>query len=206
MLNSIFSNMGYLGSEFLTEYNSIKEYLSNTLSTKRFVHSEGTAKTAEKLAILYKVDSKKAYLAGLVHDCTRETDIIIQNNMLKALGKVVDEFTLTTKELLHAITAEYLMINEFHINDEEIITAVKFHTTGRENMTLLEKIIFLADVIEPSRNFPGIDYIRQLAWSNIDEAMLAAFESSIKFLLGKRQMIHPNTLLARNYILKHFNG
>jgi predicted HD superfamily hydrolase involved in NAD metabolism len=83
---------------------------------------------------------------------------------------------------------------------------VRFHTTGRENMTLLEKIIFLADVIEPSRDFPGIEYIRQIANENIDEALLAAFESSIKFLLGKRQMIHPNTLLARNYILKHFKG
>jgi predicted HD superfamily hydrolase involved in NAD metabolism len=205
-LNSIYTSTGYLGSEFLTEYNAIKEYLTNTLSTKRLMHSEGTAKTAEKLAIIYNVDSRKAYLAGLVHDCTRETDIAAQNNMLEALELEVDELTLTTKELLHALTAEYLMINEFNIYDEEIISAVRFHTTGRENMTLLEKIIFLADVIEPSRDFPGIEYIRQIAKENIDEALLAAFESSIKFLLGKRQMIHPNTLLARNYILKHFKG
>jgi predicted HD superfamily hydrolase involved in NAD metabolism len=205
-LNSIYTSTGYLGSEFLTEYNAIKEYLTNTLSTKRLMHSEGTAKTAEKLAIIYNVDSRKAYLAGLVHDCTRETDIAAQNNMLEALELEVDELTLTTKELLHALTAEYLMINEFNIYDEEIISAVRFHTTGRENMTLLEKIIFLADVIEPSRDFPGIEYIRQIANENIDEALLAAFESSIKFLLGKRQMIHPNTLLARNYILKHFKG
>jgi predicted HD superfamily hydrolase involved in NAD metabolism len=205
-LNSIYTSTGYLGSEFLTEYNAIKEYLTNTLSTKRLMHSEGTAKTAEKLAIIYNVDSRKAYLAGLVHDCTRETDIAAQNNMLEALELEVDELTLTTKELLHALTAEYLMINEFNIYDEEIISAVRFHTTGRENMTLLEKIIFLADVIEPSRDFPGIEYIRQIANENIDEALLVAFESSIKFLLGKRQMIHPNTLLARNYILKHFKG
>jgi predicted HD superfamily hydrolase involved in NAD metabolism len=205
-LNSIYTSTGYLGSEFLTEYNAIKEYLTNTLSTKRLMHSEGTAKTAEKLAIIYNVDSRKAYLAGLVHDCTRETDIAAQNNMLEALELEVDELTLTTKELLHALTAEYLMINEFNIYDEEVISAVRFHTTGRENMTLLEKIIFLADVIEPSRDFPGIEYIRQIAKENIDEALLAAFESSIKFLLGKRQMIHPNTLLARNYILKHFKG
>lgn len=198
--------MDYIGSELLREYDSIKKYLSNTLSEKRFNHSEGTAKTAEELAIIYKEDSRKAYLAGLVHDCTRETDMIVQSNMLKALGITTDEMTLSTKELLHAHTAEYLMINHLNINDEEIISAVKFHTTGRENMSLLEKIIFLADVIEPSRNFPGIDYIRQLASENIDEALLAAFESSIKFLLGKRQMIHPNTLLARNYILKHFTG
>jgi predicted HD superfamily hydrolase involved in NAD metabolism len=203
-LNNIFSNTSYLGSEFLTEYNSIKEYLTSNLSTKRFEHSVGTAKTAEKLAIIYNEDSRKAYLAGLMHDCTREIDIKDQNKMLEALGIVVDDITSNTKELLHAVTAEYLIVNEFNINDKEIISAVRFHTTGKENMTQLEKIIFLADVIEPSRNFPGIEYIRQLAESNIDEAMLTAFESSIKFLLCKRQMIHPNTLLARNYILKHF--
>lgn len=193
--------MGYLGSEFLTEYNSIIEYLSNTLSTKRFLHSKGVAITAEKLAIIYNEDSKKAYLAGLVHDCTREMDILDQHNMLKALGIEVDELTFTTIELLHAITAEYLLKNEFKINDKEIISAVNFHTTGRENMTLLDKIIFLADVIEPSRSFPGIDNIRKLARTDIDEAMLAALESSIKFLLSKRQLIHSNTILARNYIL-----
>jgi predicted HD superfamily hydrolase involved in NAD metabolism len=158
------------------------------------------------LAILYKENPEKAYLAGLVHDCTRDADILIQREMLEALGIEDDEITLTTEELLHALTAEYLMVNQFNIFDKEVISAVKFHTTGREDMTLLEKIVFLADVIEPSRNFHGIDYIRQLATSSIDEALLAAFESSIRFLLGKGQMIHPDTLLARNYILKHFKG
>jgi predicted HD superfamily hydrolase involved in NAD metabolism len=188
----------------LTEYDAIKEYLAKTLSTKRFIHSENTAKTAEELALIYKVDSKKAYLAGLVHDCTRELDINQQHNMLKALGIEVDELTITTKELIHAFTAEYLIINEFNIHDKEVISAVRFHTTGKENMTLLEKIIFLSDVMEPSRSFPGVDFIRQLARSNIDEALLTAFDSSIRFLLGKRQRIHPNTLLGRNYVLKHF--
>jgi predicted HD superfamily hydrolase involved in NAD metabolism len=190
----------------LKEYDSIREYLSKTLSEKRYIHSEGTAKTAVKLAALYDVDSRKAYLAGLVHDCTRETDMVVQNRLLEALGITIDELTLSTKELLHAHTAEYIMINHFNIYDKEVIDAVRFHTTGRENMSLLEKIIFLSDVIEPSRCFPGIENIRKLSNENIDEALLAAFESSIKFLLGKRQMIHPNTLLARNYILKHFIG
>ena len=188
----------------MTEDNSIKKYLAKTLSAKRFIHSENTANTAERLAIIYKENSEKAYLAGLVHDCTREIDIGVQKDMIEALGIEVDEFTLISKELIHAFTAEYLIVNEFNIIDKEVISAVKFHTIGKENMTLLEKIIFLSDVIEPSRSFPGVDYIRQLAMENIDEALLAAFDSTIKFLLGKRQMIHPNTLLARNYVLKQF--
>jgi predicted HD superfamily hydrolase involved in NAD metabolism len=187
----------------LTEYDSIKEYLTKTLSTKRFIHSENTAKTAEKLALIYKIDSKKAYLAGLVHDCTRELDMKLQLDMLKALKIEVDELTLSTKELIHAFTAEYLLKSEFNIRDEDVLSAVKFHTTGKENMTLLDKIIFLADVMEPSRSFPGVDFIRQLAIEDIDEAILAAFDSSIRFLLGRRQRIHPNTLLGRNDVLKH---
>lgn len=188
----------------MTELALIRDYLIKTLSTKRYVHSENTAKTAEELAIIYKVDKDKAFLAGLVHDCTRETDMEIQHNMIETLGIEIDKLTLVTKELLHAHTAEYVMKNEFNIYDEEIIAAVKFHTTGKENMTMIEKIIFLADVIEPSRSFPGVDYIRQLAMRNMDEAVLEAFDSSIKFLLGKRYLIHPSTLLARNYVLNHF--
>jgi predicted HD superfamily hydrolase involved in NAD metabolism len=188
----------------LIEHILIKEYLAETLSAKRFIHSENTAKTAKELAIIYKEDSEKAYLAGLVHDCTREVDIKVQHNMLEALEIECDELTLATKELIHALTAKYIIENEFNIYDEEIISAVEFHTTGKENMTLFEKIIFLADVVEPSRSFPGVDFIRQLAMKNIDEALLAAFDSSLRFLLGKGQMIHPNTLFGRNYILKHF--
>ncbi|MDF2839439.1 MAG: hypothetical protein K0Q99_210 [Clostridia bacterium] len=188
----------------MTDYNSIKEYLRNTLSANRYMHSENTAITAERLAKNYGVDSQKAYIAGLIHDCTRELEIGTQQEMLRSLRKQVDELTYHIKELLHAHTAEYLIVDQFGINDEEIISAVRFHTTGKENMTMLEKILFLSDVVEPSRNFPGADYIRQLSMENIDEALLAAFDSSIRFLIGKRSLIHPNTFIARNYILGQF--
>jgi predicted HD superfamily hydrolase involved in NAD metabolism len=190
--------------KLLADYNSIKEYLRNTLSAKRYLHSENTALTAEKLAKIYNIDSQKAYTAGLVHDCTREIEIKIQQNMLVALGIQVDELTYNNKELLHAHTAESIIRDKFRIIDEEIISAVRFHTTGKEDMTLFEKVLFLSDVVEPTRNFPGVDYLRQLSIEDVDEALLAAFDSSIKFLMGKRSLIHTNTFLARNYILKHF--
>ncbi|OGO78858.1 MAG: hypothetical protein A2Y23_05130 [Clostridiales bacterium GWB2_37_7] len=186
----------------MTDINFIKGYLRNTLSPKRYNHSENTAKTAVRLAKIYHQDSQKAYIAGLVHDCTRELEIEIQQSMLVSLGIQVDELTYNIKELLHAHTAEYSIRNEFRIFDEDIISAVRFHTTGKENMTLLEKILFLSDVMEPSRIFPGVEYIRSLSLKNIDEAMIAAFDSSIRFLIGKRSLIHSNTFLARNYILK----
>ena len=185
----------------MKDLHAIEEYLSKTLSEKRYVHSINTARYAEKLAAIYGYDGKKAYLAGLVHDCTREMDMKLQHQLLAALNIRVDELSYNTRELIHAYTAEYVIKNEFHIYDEEIIAATKFHTTGKEAMTLLEKIIFLADVIEPSRSFPGVDYIRRLAEKNLNEALIEAFDSSIRFLLGKRSLIHPNTFLARNYVL-----
>lgn len=188
----------------LKDIDFIKEYLTNTLSPKRYIHSVNTAITAEKLAIIYNEDSDKAYLAGLVHDCTREADMEKQHGMLNALGIATDQLTMTTKELIHAYTAEYVIKYEFNINNDDIISAVRFHTTGKENMTLLEKIVFLSDVVEPSRSFPGVDSLRQLSMDNLDGALLAAFDSSLRFLIGKRQMVHINTILARNYVLEHF--
>lgn len=181
----------------------MKDYLKKTLSEKRYIHSENAAISAEQLANLYGADSQKAYVSALLHDCTREMDMELQHKMMLSLNTQVDELTYGIKELLHAHTAEYIIRNQFNIMDEEIISAVRFHTTGKEDMTLLEKIVFLADVVEPSRSFPGVEYIRQLAMDDIDGAVLAALDSSIKFLLGKRSLVHPNTFYARNYILKH---
>lgn len=186
----------------MIELEKIKEHLANSLSPKRFLHSQGTAETAARLAKIYNEDSNRAYIAGLVHDCTRELDMQRQHDMLKALALELDELTLSIKELIHAHTAEYVIRNEFEIYDVPVINAVKFHTTGRECMTLLEKIVFLSDVTEPSRSFPGVEYIRQLSETNLEEAMLAAFDSSIRFLLGKRSFIHPNTFLARDDVLR----
>lgn len=183
--------------------DAIKDYLSANVSSKRYIHSINTAATAEELAARYGVHTGKAYLAGLIHDCTRELDIHMQHQILKLLNIVVDDITFRTAELLHSYSAEHIIKKEFEIYDEEIIFAVRFHTTGKENMSLLEKIIFLSDVIEPSRVFPGVETIRQLAQENLDEALIAALDSSVKFLIGKRSLIHPNTFLARNYILKY---
>lgn len=183
--------------------SKIQEHLQQSLSPNRYIHSRSTAETAKKLADRYGQDSNKAYLAGLVHDCCRELDMDKQHSMLKALSYEVDELTFSIKELLHAYTAEYILRNTFIIEDKEIIMAVRSHTTGKEAMSKLEKIIFLSDVIEPSRSFPGIEYLRRLSMESLDEAVLAAFDSSIKFLIGKYSLIHPDTFLARNYIIKH---
>lgn len=185
----------------MIEVDDIKKHLKLTLSDKRYIHSLNTADTAFELAGIFDENPTKAYISGLVHDCTREKELSEQQSMLKALDIEVDTITYSISELLHAYSAEYLMRHKFNIDDGAIISAVRFHTTGKVDMSLLEKIIFLSDVIEPSRSFPGVEYIRQLSRHNLDEALVAAFDSSIRFLIGKRALVHPNTVHARNYIL-----
>lgn len=185
----------------MIELEDIKKYLRQTLSEKRYRHSLYTAETASELAKVFGEDPLRAYVSGLVHDCTRETELEEQRTMLKTLDIQVDSVTYDISELLHAYSAEYILRNKFEIQDEIIIFAVRFHTTGKENMNLLEKLIFLSDVIEPSRNFPGVEDIRQLSRQSIDMALIAAFDSSIRFLMGKKALIHPNTVYARNFVI-----
>ena len=182
---------------------TIKEYLSIHLSSKRYIHCLNVADAAAALAQQHQCDIQKAYIAGLTHDCTRELDVAIQQELLSKLHIQVDQQTYHSKELLHAYTAEYIIKNEFEIYDEEILSAVKAHTTGKTEMTTLDKVLFMADVIEPSRSFAGVEDMRRVCQLHLDQAVILALDSSIKFLIEKKSLIHPDTFLARNELLFH---
>lgn len=181
--------------------DSIRKYLESSISGKRFVHSVGVGESAAKLAEAYGCDVGKAYLSGLVHDCARELDMVQLLACLEAEGIKADALTLSIKELLHGPAAVHICRTVFGIEDPEILNAVRYHTTGRENMTLLEKIIYLSDFIEPSRCFEGVEELRELAAINLDKALLLAFNSSITYLISKNGIIHLDTVLSRNFIL-----
>lgn len=187
----------------MKELITIKEYLSKHLTSKRYGHSINTAETARELALKYNGNAEKAYIAGLVHDCTRELEIDNQQALLRQLNIQADRQTYQSKELIHAYTAEYIIKNEFGIYDEEILSAVKAHTTGKIAMTVLEKVVFLADVIEPSRSFAGVADIRRQSMVDLNQALILALDASIKFLIEKKSLIHPDTFLARNDLLFH---
>jgi len=190
----------------LQDLNSIMEYLKNNISYKRYVHSLNVSATAVKLAELYSCNIVKAEIAGLVHDCARELDIRLLHNYLAKEDIAADDLTLSVKELLHGPAAIYLCRKAFGIEDEEILNAVRYHTIGRENMSLLEKVIYLSDFIEPGRNFDGVEELRGLAVKNLDKALLLAFNSSIKYIISKNGLIHINTILSRNYVLKQLQN
>ncbi len=106
-------------------------------------------------------------------------------------------------ELWHGPVASILIQERFDIHDEEIVLAVRYHTSGRENMSLLEKVVCLADYIEPSRQFPGVEEIREIAEQDIDEALRLALDGTIQFLIKKKMKIYPLTMIARNNLLKN---
>lgn len=186
----------------MLDLNSIMEYLKSSISLKRYNHSVNVSATAVKLAEFYGCDSEKAGITGMVHDCARELDWPLLMDCLAKEDIFVDDLTLGIKELLHGPAAVHICRRVFGIEDEEILSAVRYHTTGRENMSLLEKIIYLSDFIEPSRSYEGVEEMRGLAFKNLDRALLLAFNLSIEYIISKNGLLHVNTILSRNCILK----
>jgi predicted HD superfamily hydrolase involved in NAD metabolism len=182
----------------------IEQYLKANLKPKRYQHSLGVRDTAGKLANRYGADEKKARLAGLIHDCAKcmsDSDLI---SIANENGINIDEVLEETPNLLHGVVACVIAKDKMEINDTDILSAVAYHTTGRPNMTILEKIIYLADYIEPMRDFPGVDDIRQEAEKSLDKALLHSFNSTIRHVLNKGQLLHLNTIKGRNYLISQY--
>lgn len=184
--------------------DKIKEKLLEDIGDKRYKHSLRVAKLAEELANNYGVDSDKAYLAGLIHDCAKYNE----ERYIEQLEIDVSSYKLSsiTDPVLHSFLGAEVAKKVYNIYDEDIIEAIKFHTTGKNDMTKLEKIIFIADAIEPNRNFKGIDEIRYVAGYNLDKAMLMLLDSNIIFLISKEASINPLSFEARNYLIEEKNG
>lgn len=171
------------------------------LTDKRYEHTVGVMETAVQLAEKYGVDSRKAELAAIFHDYAKFRSkeemrkIIIDENMPKQLLEY-------HSELWHAPVGAYLVRTEAGILDEDILQAIRFHTTGNKDMNMLDKIVFLADYIEPGRKFPGVDDVRKVAFENLNEAVVMALRNTIKFLLDKKQPIYPDTLETYNTLIR----
>lgn len=175
--------------------------LKEKLSESRFKHSLGVMTTAEKLAKRFGADIVKSKLAGLVHDCAKEIHPREQLKLAENFGILLDEIERQETVLIHGPLGAFIAKKDFKIKDEEILRAIKIHTTGDKNMTLLDKIIFIADYIEPSRNFPGVDILRKQAHEDLDKAIVTAIDSTISHVMDKGSLLHPKTVNARNFIL-----
>ena len=177
-------------------------YLRNNLRSDRYMHTLGVISVAKKLAKLNGVSEEKAEIAALSHDIAKNmskedmADIIKQNNIKLSLEESI------SKQLWHSILAPIVARKELKIEDKDILGAIRWHTTGKENMTKLEKIIYIADMIEPSRQFEGVDEIRNVTLQNLDEGVLLGLTHTIEFLQSKNLIVDNNTINARDYLLR----
>jgi predicted HD superfamily hydrolase involved in NAD metabolism len=183
-----------------------RQLMEEKLGDELYRHCLGVAETAQTLANYYCVDTEKAYIAGMVHDYGKlySTQELLQK--AKELKLPLDRMTLCQEKLLHAPVGAALLKIELGIDDPEISGAVAYHTTGRVGMTLLEKIIYLADFIEPGRVFAGVETIRKAAENNLNSALLLSVNSSIKSILDRDLMLHPRSVAFRNSLLTEDKG
>lgn len=188
----------------MNKMKDIQNKLKNDIGEKRFKHSLRVAETAVKLADNYGLDPKKAYLAGLIHDCAKynEEAYIKKYNIAFSIYPV----SSIKDPVLHSFLGAEVAKKVYNIYDRDVLKAIEYHTTGRPDMSDLEKIIFIADAIEPARDFEGIDKIRKLAFENLNKAMLNLLDSNIIFLIGKKALINPLSFEARNYLIEEKNG
>ena len=167
------------------------------LKNKRIPHVLGTEQEAIRLAERYGADVEKARVAALLHDCTKKLNMEEQLELCGRYGIQLDELEQKALKLLHAKTGAAIARDVFGV-DDEIYNAIWWHTTGHAHMTLLEKVIYLADYIEPSRNFPGVDKLRAVCYKDLDEGLLMGLEMTIEEMTEMGNPVHHATIEARD--------
>ncbi len=189
--------------------NKIDNDLKKVLSEKRYNHSTGVMKKAEELAKIYKIDVNKAKLVGLAHDIGKE---LSKEEMLEYARKnniEVDSVEEVNVGLLHAKIGADICKKKYGFS-QDMQNAIKYHTVGNENMDLLAKIIYVADKIEDGRTYNSeekmkeLQVVRDLATKDINKALVYEIDSSITYTIQKHKLIHPDSILTRNMLLKVF--
>lgn len=185
--------------------NDYTQIIRQRMGDYRFIHSVNVAKAAVKLAEIYGADITKAEIAGILHDCCKE---ISKDDMLQIIrdsGIILDSAEKNSPKLWHAIAGSCYVRDVLKIEDEDIINSIRYHTTGRENMSLLEKVIFTADFISDERSYDDIEIMREKAYRDLDEAMLYALKFTISSLVSRDLIVHHNTVKCYNDVLNKIN-
>jgi predicted HD superfamily hydrolase involved in NAD metabolism len=177
----------------------IKE-LESELAYGRFIHTLDVAATAANLAMCYGADLDKAEVAGLLHDCAKCMSL---GKMLKVCDKAgtdLSEFEKNSVSLLHSKAGAVLAESRYGVRDEDTLNAIRFHTTGRPGMSLLEKIVFVADYIEPGRDSaPNLPQVRKLAYESIDDCVLQILKDTLRYLATTGSAVDPMTQKTYEY-------
>lgn len=167
------------------------------MDKKRFKHCVGVSETARKLARLNNYDEDKAALAGFIHDYAKQVSNEEYRKVIKEENFDPDLLNWN-RAIWHGIVGTYFIKRDLKITDPEILQAVWRHTTADVEMTTLDKIVFMADFIEPSRDFKGVDKAREITFKNLDEGVGYQLAHTLKYLIKQRSKIYPKTLQAYN--------
>ena len=192
-MNNLFFKKTY---SVLSSAEIVSKEKSN-MTEDRFEHCIGVSKTAKKLAELNQYDEDKAALAGFIHDYAKQVSVEEYREVIKTKG--FDQDLLNwNRSIWHGIVGTYFIQRDLKITDSEILTAVRRHTTADVEMTTLDKIVFMADYIEPGRSFPGVEEARKITYANLDQGVGYQLAHTLEFLIEKRNKIYPRTLDAYN--------
>ena len=190
----------------------IRDDIPNYLSGKRLSHTLSVMEEAEKLGTLYGLsenDIARLRLAGLLHDITKEKSPDQQLELCRRFGYKYTEDDVNSPKVFHSITGAYLAREKYkEAVDDTVFNAIRYHTTGRPAMTIYEKLIYLADYIEPTRTFDDCIRLRKLFYraheytkAHLDNILLISYDMTLSSLISEGQYIHPATTAARNYLI-----
>jgi predicted HD superfamily hydrolase involved in NAD metabolism len=176
--------------------------IQKRLSVNRCQHSLRVAEVARNLAERYQVDPGQAYTTGLLHDYAKGLSGQELLDLAEAHQLMDHPVDRLLPDLLHGPVGAYLVKRELGIEDEDMLSAIAHHTLGALEMSPLEEVIFLADMIEPGRDYPGLERLKCLAERSLEEGMLYGLETTIRYCIDQGRIIHPRSVEVRNYYLQ----
>ena len=184
----------------------MRALLQQSLKPKRYEHSVRVYETAIKMAEHYHADVKKVAVAAMIHDCGRQIPKEDSVAKAKELGIPVDPVEAAQPILLHAKLGVYYAVHKYGVSpeDKEVLDAIRYHSTGTADMTDTARIVFLADLIEPGRDFEGVEAIREASWQDLDKGMFLSYDNTIRYLLEDGLLIHPDAIAGYNQLAARF--
>lgn len=190
------------------DYEALKSLLKERLNEKRYFHSLCVADEAKRLSEKYGCDREKAYLAGLLHDITKNANDEEQLQIFSDFDIILNDIEKNSKKLWHAISGALYVEHILKITDRDIIDAIRYHTTAKANMSLLAKILYIADFTSADRDYDDVEVIREIAEKSLDFALIYALKYSVCDLVNQNRAVHLDTVCAYNQIIssKQFQG
>ena len=188
--------------DFIEQYKGI---LKSRLNEKRYEHSLMVAQEAKRLAQKYNADADKCFLAGLLHDITKNTSQEEHLKIFDTFDIILNDIEKNAQKLWHAISGEAYLKYVLSINDNEILDAVRYHTTAKANMSLTTMILYLADFTSADRDYDDVDIMRKLVDTSLEDALIYALEYSITDLINQKKAVHIDTISAYNYYVLNHN-